>query len=182
MNKQTTITIILSIIITSFLWYSYLFTLKFFINDSTERALFGDSFGGLNALVSSLALVGIIYTIFMQRKELKTQQVELLNQRKEFQINRITNIAYNEVKKCNETIKALNLIEIDLKTSKYEGEYSIRKFDEKLESLMTQSEIEGKTKCRVEDSQKFNNELEQIIKKMKKTLMLFSIKFIILVE
>lgn len=50
----------------------------------TERGTFGDMFGSVNALFSGLALAGIIFTILLQRKELKYQRDELRETRKEF--------------------------------------------------------------------------------------------------
>ncbi|MCK4825872.1 putative phage abortive infection protein [bacterium] len=41
------------------------------------RGQFGDLFGGLNALFSGLAFAGLIYTIYLQRNELKLQRLEL---------------------------------------------------------------------------------------------------------
>lgn len=41
------------------------------------RGQFGDMFGGLNALFSGLAFLGIIYTIALQREELGLQRTEL---------------------------------------------------------------------------------------------------------
>lgn len=46
-------------------------------------AWFGDSFGGINTLFSGLAFAGIIYTILLQKKELRLQREELKETRKE---------------------------------------------------------------------------------------------------
>lgn len=43
----------------------------------TERGQFGDLFGAVNSLFSGLALAGIVFTIFLQRQELKLQRIEL---------------------------------------------------------------------------------------------------------
>jgi hypothetical protein len=43
----------------------------------SNAALYGDSFGILNALFSGLAFAGIIITILLQREELKLQRNEL---------------------------------------------------------------------------------------------------------
>jgi Putative phage abortive infection protein len=56
----------------------------FWLKDQKERGTFGDMFGGVNALFSGLALAGIIYTIFLQKKELGLQRKELRDTRKEF--------------------------------------------------------------------------------------------------
>ncbi len=42
-----------------------------------DRALFGDMFGGLGALFSGFAFMGLIYTIILQREDLKLTRKEL---------------------------------------------------------------------------------------------------------
>lgn len=42
-----------------------------------ERGTFGDMFGAVNSLFSGLAFAGIIYTVWLQRKELQLQRKEL---------------------------------------------------------------------------------------------------------
>jgi hypothetical protein len=49
----------------------------------TASGPFGDTFGGINALFSAFAFAGIIYTIFLQRKELRYQRWELEATREE---------------------------------------------------------------------------------------------------
>ena len=49
----------------------------------TDKGVFGDMFGSLNALFSGVALVGIIYAVLMQCQELKLQRAELEETRKE---------------------------------------------------------------------------------------------------
>ncbi|GJM17207.1 MAG: hypothetical protein DHS20C13_25340 [Thermodesulfobacteriota bacterium] len=72
--------LIITIII---LWFTSYVLLTCFIVSWSDRGTFGDSFGAINSLFSGLALAGIIYTIFLQRKELKLQRLELLETRKE---------------------------------------------------------------------------------------------------
>lgn len=81
---------ILGIAITTILiiWYSNYIILKELPFD--ERGTFGDMFGNINALFSGLALAGIIFTILLQRQELKLQRMELKETRKEFQIQNRT--------------------------------------------------------------------------------------------
>jgi len=43
----------------------------------SERGLFGDKFGAVNALFSGLAFAGVIYAIVLQRQELELQREEL---------------------------------------------------------------------------------------------------------
>ncbi len=47
------------------------------------RGQFGDMFGAVNALFSGLAFAGLIFTIFLQRRELALQREELKLQREE---------------------------------------------------------------------------------------------------
>lgn len=49
----------------------------------TERSAFGDMFGFTNTLFSGLAFAGVIYAIFLQRRELELQRMELRQTRKE---------------------------------------------------------------------------------------------------
>lgn len=49
----------------------------------SDAGPFGDTFGGVNALFSAFAFAGIIYTILLQRKELRLQRLELEATREE---------------------------------------------------------------------------------------------------
>ena len=42
-----------------------------------ERGTFGDSFGAINALFSAFAFIGLVYTIFIQQKEISNQETTL---------------------------------------------------------------------------------------------------------
>lgn len=53
--------------------------------DGNPKALFGDSFGAVNALISSFAFAGVIVAIVIQRNELRLQRHDLGLQRKEFE-------------------------------------------------------------------------------------------------
>lgn len=59
-------------------------------SDEETRAFFGSKFGAIDALFSALAFAGIIFTIFLQRRDLKYQREELKATRKEFQIQNET--------------------------------------------------------------------------------------------
>ncbi|NQU85154.1 MAG: hypothetical protein HQ541_05275 [Mariniphaga sp.] len=65
------------------MWLLSFGAVYFTLDSWTDRGTFGDLFGGINSLFSGLALAGIIYTIFLQRKELKLQRLELIETRKE---------------------------------------------------------------------------------------------------
>jgi hypothetical protein len=49
----------------------------YFLAGDPNRGTFGDMFGSVNALFSGLAFAALIYTIFLQRRELKIQHQEL---------------------------------------------------------------------------------------------------------
>jgi len=57
-------------------------------NDPTWRGTFGDQFGAVNALFSGLAFAGLIYTIILQRRDLKLQRNDLRLQREELALTR----------------------------------------------------------------------------------------------
>lgn len=59
-------------------------SIDFELTDIEARGLFGDKFGAINALFSSLAFAGIIFTIFLQKRELKLQREEMEETRGEF--------------------------------------------------------------------------------------------------
>lgn len=73
------------------LWIlSWIFIDKYIVSTSpgesneTIRGVFGDKFGAVNALFSGLAFAGIIFTIFLQKRELTLQREELEQTRNEF--------------------------------------------------------------------------------------------------
>jgi len=78
-----------------------------------HTALFGDSFGGLNAIFSGLAFAGVIITILLQRNELKLQREELKAQRLEFEtqnetlkLQRFESIFFNMVSVYHEIVNS----------------------------------------------------------------------------
>jgi hypothetical protein len=58
-----------------------------YLDNTTEadahRGQFGDKFGAINSLFSGLAFAGIIFTIFLQKRELSLQRQELKDTREE---------------------------------------------------------------------------------------------------
>ena len=136
MYKKPIYTFLLVVAATVILLILYITFLNLVFENLSERALFGDSFGGLNAFVSSLAFGGIIYTILLQRRDLKTQRAEINYQRKEFQINRITNIIYHEIQKYNASLEDINLIIDSTEPMTYVGEAGFRELSEKLKTFM----------------------------------------------
>lgn len=61
----------------------YFFVVQYLYPDMVSRGQFGDMFGALNALFSGLAFLGVIYAVFLQRKELELQREELKLTREE---------------------------------------------------------------------------------------------------
>lgn len=72
--------VIFSIIITA-VWILSNVVVYYSFSNWTDRGTFGDAFGAINALFSGLAFGGIIYTILLQRQELKLQREELRDTR-----------------------------------------------------------------------------------------------------
>lgn len=71
-----------------------------------ERGTFGDQFGAVNALFSGLAFAGLIYTIILQRHDLKLQRRDLRYQRRELELTRKEMEEQTaEFEKQNETLK-----------------------------------------------------------------------------
>jgi hypothetical protein len=65
-------------------WLVYASFLYLLSDKWDHRGAFGDMFGAINALFSGLAFAGIIFTILLQREELKLQRKELELARIEF--------------------------------------------------------------------------------------------------
>ena len=55
----------------------------YFLDDWSSRGTFGDLFGAVNALFSALAFAALIYTIVLQREEIKENREEIKLNRKE---------------------------------------------------------------------------------------------------
>ncbi len=61
----------------------YFLLVRFFYPEIEHSGLFGDMFGGINALFSGLAFLGVIYAIILQKEELRLQRKELKMTREE---------------------------------------------------------------------------------------------------
>lgn len=72
--------IALGLILITFLMYWFL--VIYFFPTWSERGLFGDSFGALNTFVSGIALIGIVYALYLQQLQLKEMRrsIELQQQ------------------------------------------------------------------------------------------------------
>lgn len=99
------------------LWLLSIYIFQFKIGgDWDEKGPIGDSFGAINALFSGLALGGIIYTIFLQREELKKQREELSMTRQEFkdqnknmELQRFENTFFKLLELHNELVSSIEI-------------------------------------------------------------------------
>ena len=74
--------IILIIIFAVFkIYYSYVIT---YVSNWQTRGQIGDTFGSVNALFSSLAFVGIVFTLFQQNDLINQSRIDTANSMKEF--------------------------------------------------------------------------------------------------
>ncbi|MBN1970270.1 MAG: putative phage abortive infection protein [Candidatus Delongbacteria bacterium] len=93
------------------------------LSDVETRGLFGDKFGVINALFSALAFAGIIFTILLQKRELKLQREELEETRGEFikqndtlKKQRFENTFFQLLSLHNEIVDKLKIKPIDGET------------------------------------------------------------------
>lgn len=106
---------VIAIILCIGIWYggmhtSYWLANKLFVLDpeepNTHKALFGDSFGAVNALISAFAFAGVIVSMVLQRKELSYQRQSLDTQQKELKQNtKELELQRKEFQMQNETMK-----------------------------------------------------------------------------
>lgn len=83
LKKTRRLDILFSILAIVFL-FSIPILLSQFVNiDENKLGVYGDFFGSINAFVSALAFAGLIYTIILQRKDLRLQREELQLTREE---------------------------------------------------------------------------------------------------
>lgn len=86
-----------------------------------NRGLYGDSWGGVNALVSALAFAGVIVTLYLQNRDLNLQREEMKLQRKEFEeenetirYQRFENLFYNMLNLQQRIVEGLRVEYIDV--------------------------------------------------------------------
>ena len=126
---------------------SYLIASHF---DSDERSLietrglFGDSWGGVNALVSALAFAGVIVTLYLQNRDLNLQREEMQLQRKEFEeenetikYQRFENLFYNMLNLQQEIVEGLRF-----ENEKYKDIYN--EYGIKIDRRFIKEEVVGR--------------------------------------
>lgn len=70
------------------LWIATPFFVGHLYAKTDERGKFGDLFGTINSLFSGLAFAGLFYTVHLQAKQLRIQNMELKVQRQELRLQR----------------------------------------------------------------------------------------------
>lgn len=85
------------------------FIVNHFFSNWQTSGTFGDTFGALNALFSGLAFAGVIVTILIQKSELENQMTEMKETRKEFLINRTTNLVYSQLDRFEKSLSELTI-------------------------------------------------------------------------
>lgn len=71
------------LVIISIIWLLSAILITKYFKSLPSQGQFGDMFGAVNSLFSGLAFAGVIYTIYLQKKELSLQRLELIETRKE---------------------------------------------------------------------------------------------------
>lgn len=71
------------ILLVIFIWGLSGLLIILFLDNWSDRGTFGDLFGAANALFSALAFAALIYTIVLQRDEIKQNREEIRRNRKE---------------------------------------------------------------------------------------------------
>lgn len=74
------IKLILTVVV---LWLMSGWLIIVFLDDWGDRGTFGDLFGAVNALFSGLAFAALLYTIVLQRNEIRQNREEIVLNRKE---------------------------------------------------------------------------------------------------
>lgn len=96
-----------STIISTFAVFIFYYWLN--LNSWEERGVFGDSFGALNFIISTLAFTGIIYTIQMQRIELNIAKSEVDRNKHETELENFERIFFELVKRHQELVNNIKL-------------------------------------------------------------------------
>lgn len=78
------------IILILILWALSIVFIVFGLDNWSDRGTFGDAFGAVNALFSGLAFAGLIYTIVLQKEDLKIQRNEITLNRVELKKSALT--------------------------------------------------------------------------------------------
>ncbi len=142
--------IILIILAIPIIFIIYFFSTRHFFPQLSNMGLFGDMFGGINALFSGFAFLGIIYAIILQKKELRLQRKELELTRKE--LKRSAAAQENSQRELSKQAASLKA------TAKLNGLSSLLSFNTTIFTLATRDRID------------FNLDKQSIIDEAKKNV------------
>jgi hypothetical protein len=95
------------VLIIVIVWCLFQFGVFMYYKDLEESAIFGDSFGAINSLFTGLAFGGLIYTIYLQRKDLEIQREDLKETKTE--LKRSADAQEKSEKALTEQIKLMNV-------------------------------------------------------------------------
>lgn len=97
------------------------------LNYPSSMGEFGDMYGLFNPVISTLAFFGVLYSLYMQQKQLKLQHEDLKNQREELELQRAEMVKQREV--CEAQTKQfeaqVRLAEVDQKIDEFYRKLSI---------------------------------------------------------
>jgi hypothetical protein len=85
----------------------YLMTYHYYTGNETKAGQLGDTFGVLNSLFAGFAFAGLVYTILLQRKELKETRAEFKQQNVTLRLQRFENTFFNLLSARNGLIGTL---------------------------------------------------------------------------
>lgn len=84
--KSRRIIIVCAVVVVCFAIYGVAVGLTY--GGITNAGVFGDMFGGFNALFAALGAIGVVIAIFIQQEQLELQRTELSLQREELKLQR----------------------------------------------------------------------------------------------
>ena len=105
---------IFTLIFIALIYGLYAFIVTKLYPDLPDRGLFGDMFGGINALFAGLALAGVVVAIILQRQELNNQKREFEKQDKTSQIQRFELTFFNMLTLLSEIQNSLHYKKTEL--------------------------------------------------------------------
>lgn len=144
------------VIIFTFIFIIYYLVVRFFYPDITASGQFGDMFGGINALFSGLAFLGVIYTILLQMEELGLQRKELRLTRKE--LNRTAEAQEKSEEALSKQAESLKA------TAKLNGLSAIVNFHATVASSFTQTFQSGEKREEINKALPYIEKIKTIIK------------------
>lgn len=122
-TKDSIVSFKLLIIIITLLWIFSAIISWYILKTWIAESEFYEAFNIINSLFSSLALAGIIYTVFLQKKELSFQRKELQYTREE--LKRTASAQENTAKSMAEQIRLTNFPYLDYNSEIYDDKKSI---------------------------------------------------------